>query len=57
MLLDQGQRVVDVARLLVQVTGAQAEFQPALLAFDIQRYCAGETRGQRLCSAIPPGPR
>ena len=53
VLLDQRQRVVDVARLLVQVARAQAEFQPALLALDVERNRAGEARRQRLRPAHP----
>ena len=48
VLRDPGQRVVEVAGLLVEVARAQAEVDPALLALDGERDGAGEGRGERL---------
>ena len=45
------QRVVEAARLFVEVAAAQAEVDPALLALDGQRHRAGEGGGQRLRAA------
>src|SRR6185312_16526320 len=48
VLLDARQRVVEVAGLLVDVTGLQAEVDAALLAFDVEAAHAGQRGGQRL---------
>ena len=51
VLLDERERVVEVARLLVEVARAQAEVEARLLAFDVQRHGTGERGGQRLRTA------
>ena len=51
------QRVVEVARLLVDVACAQAEVEARLLAFDRQRDRAGERRRKRLRTAHATQPR
>ncbi len=51
VFFDARQRVVQVVGLLVDVAGAQAEIDAALLAFDVQRAGAGQRRGQRLRAA------
>ena len=48
---DAGQRVVHVGGLFVDITGAQAEVDAGLLAFDRQRAGAGQRRRQRLRAA------
>ena len=45
------QRLVEAARLFIEVAAAQAEVDPALLALDDQRHRAGEGGGQRLRAA------
>ena len=51
MLLNHRQRVVEVPGLLVEIARAQTEVDACLLAFDGQRYRAGEARGERLRAA------
>jgi hypothetical protein len=51
VLLDQRDGVVDAGGLLVQVAGAQAEVDAALLALDGERDGAGEAGRQRLGAA------
>src|SRR5204863_6849470 len=55
--LHAGERVVEVARLLVEVAGTKAEVDPALLAFDGERHGPGEGRGERLRAAHAAEPR
>ncbi|MNX77150.1 hypothetical protein D3C86_1086760 [compost metagenome] len=45
---DARQRIVEVARLFIDVARAQTEVDAALLAFDVQRARAGQGGGQRL---------
>ena len=51
VFFDAGQRVVEVGGLFVDVAGAQAHVDAALLAFDVERAGAGQRRGQRLRAA------
>ena len=51
MVFDQSQRVVQIARLFVQVARAQAKIDARLLAFNIQRDRARKRRRQRLRAA------
>jgi hypothetical protein len=48
VLLDQFERMVDVARLLVDVAGAQAEVDARLLALDVERDRTRERGRERL---------
>ena len=48
---DERERVVEVARLLVEVARAQAEVEARLLALDVQRHGPGERGGQGLRAA------
>jgi hypothetical protein len=48
---DARDRIVEVARLLVDVARAQAKVDPRLLAFDDERAGAGEGRRERLRAA------
>ena len=57
MRFDQGQRIVQIARLLVEVARAQAKINARLLAFDDQRAGAREARRQRLRAAHAAEPR
>src|SRR5262245_12054385 len=49
--LDACQRVVEILRLLVEITRTQAEIDAAMLALDHQRTRAGKRRGERLRTA------
>ena len=51
VFLDELQRVVDVAGLLVHIPCAQAEVDAALLALDVERAGAGQRGGQGLRAA------
>src|SRR3546814_1444790 len=51
VLRDASKGVGEVARLLGDVTGAQAHVDAALLALDVEAAGTGETRGQRLRAA------
>jgi hypothetical protein len=51
VLLDQRERIVEVTRLFVEVTRAQAKVDARLLALDVERHRAGEGRSQWLRAA------
>ena len=57
VLLHECERVVEIARLLVEVARAQAEVEARLLALDVQRHGPGERRGERLRTAHAAEPR
>ena len=50
VVLDQGQRVVQILRLFIEITRAQTKINAALLTLNVQRHRARERRRQRLCA-------
>lgn len=56
IFFDTHQRVIKRRRLFIDITGAQAEIDTALLTFNVQGTGASQRRRQWLRAPMPPSP-